>query len=127
MALKHHGHEAPRPRGTTARGAPPPAGLHRRGGAMAAGSRQQSFLHVTVSNSFSTMAEITPTMSLIVEMHNMSENSTQSSTFHQMGALRKLVLLCCVVCAITPTAERLSKQLVLHCVYSHTHVALTWS
>ena len=78
--------------------------------------RWESYLHniiyILVSqfhspNSFSTMAKITPTTSLVVEVPEGSENLTQS--FHQMGALRMLAILCCVLCAITPTAERLSK------------------
>ena len=50
-------------------------------------------------------------------------------SFHQMGALHKLALLCCVFCTITPTAKRLSKyqRSVQHlryrvCVFTHTQM-----
>ena len=40
-------------------------------------------LHVAVPNSFSTMAEITPTMSLVVEIPENSEKLMQSSIFNK--------------------------------------------
>ena len=75
-------------------------------------------------NYFSTMAEITPTTSVVVELPETSENPTKS--FHQMGALRKPYLMLRVTRHNTNsrTVIQITKKcttLALHCVYSHTH------
>ena len=49
--------------------------------------------HVAVLNSFSTMAEITPTTSLVVEIPENLREPDAVLSFHQMGDLCKLTLL----------------------------------
>ena len=56
-------------------------------------------------NYFSTMAEITPTTSVVVELPETSENPTKASLFTKWELYANLTL-CCVLCAITLTAER---------------------
>ena len=73
----------------------------------AAGSGQRAAIPFTPCHGFQFLLKkkITHTTSLVVEIQETSENPTQPSLFTKC----KLLLLCCVLCAITPTAERLSK------------------
>ena len=76
-------------------------------------------------SSFSTMAELTPTTSVVVELPETSENPTPSGLFTK----RKLhaSLPCCVACCTchntnSRTVIQITKKcptLALQCVYSH--------